>query len=77
MLVSRARLFVTQWTAAHQAPPSSVHEIFQARILEWVPVPGILQARTQEWVAIPIKPNYKDSATYSVVDHNNSIIRGD
>ena len=42
-----------------------------------LPVPGILQARTQEWVAIPIKPNYKDSATYSVVDHNNSIIRGD
>ena len=27
--------------------------------------------------AIPTKPNYKDSATYSVVDHNNSIIKRD
>ena len=33
-MLSHAQLFATQWTGAHQA--SSVHEIFQARILEWV-----------------------------------------
>ena len=43
---SCVQLFVTPWTVTHQAP---VHEIFQARILEWValsffrdlPDPGI------------------------------------
>ena len=35
-LASLARLFVTLWTVAHQAPLSM----------------GILQARTQEWVAM-------------------------
>jgi len=29
---------VTQLFAAHQAPPSSGYEIFQARILEWVAI---------------------------------------
>ena len=45
--LSRVRLLATPWTAAHQAPPtlsdpmdcsppgSSVHGIFQARVLEW------------------------------------------
>ena len=32
-LLSRDRLFATQWT-----PGSSVRGIFQARILEWVPI---------------------------------------
>ena len=31
--LSRARLLVTPWTAAHQAPPSM--GFFQARVLEW------------------------------------------
>ena len=31
---------MTSWTVAHQG--SSVHEISQARILEWVPSPGNL-----------------------------------
>ena len=26
---------MTPWTAAYQAPPSSIHGIFQARVLEW------------------------------------------
>ena len=30
-----SRLFATLWTVAHQAP---LHEIFQARILEWVAI---------------------------------------
>ena len=38
-LLSRVRLFATPWTVAYQAPlsigGSSVHRIFQARILEW------------------------------------------
>ena len=40
--LSRIRLFVTPWTAAHQAPLS----IFQARILEWVAIPS----STLQWV---------------------------
>ena len=28
----------TQWTVAHQAPPSSIEGISQARILEWVAI---------------------------------------
>ena len=35
-LLSQARLFVTPWTVA--PPGSSVHGIFQARILEWLAV---------------------------------------
>ena len=34
--LSRVQLFATPWTVAHQA--SSVHGIFQARILEWVAI---------------------------------------
>ena len=38
-VLSRARLFVTPWTAAHQDPwDSSVHGILQARVLEWVAI---------------------------------------
>ena len=38
--LSHARLLVTPWTAAYQAPPSmeagkSTPSIFQARVLEW------------------------------------------
>ena len=39
--LSRVRRFVTLWTVAYQAPPSmgfSLHEILQARILEWVAI---------------------------------------
>ena len=36
--LSRVRLFVTPWTAC-SLPGSSVHGIFQARILEWVAMP--------------------------------------
>ena len=35
--VSRVRLFVTPWTATHQAP--LFMEILQARILKWVAMP--------------------------------------
>ena len=34
---SRVQLFVTPWTVA--LPGASVHEILQARILEWVAIP--------------------------------------
>ena len=46
-LLSRVRLFVTPWTVAYQAPLSmgfsrqeysSVHGIFQARVLEWIAI---------------------------------------
>ena len=33
-VLCHVRLFVTLWTVAHQT--SSIHEIFQTRILEWV-----------------------------------------
>ena len=36
-LLSRVRLFATPWTVAY-LPGSSVHGIFQARILEWVAI---------------------------------------
>ena len=36
---SRVRHFATLWTVAHQAG-SSVHGIFQARILEWIAMPS-------------------------------------
>ena len=45
-------------------PGSSVHGIFQARVLEWgaiapgSSVDGILQARILEWVAIPFSRRY-------------------
>ena len=35
--LSRVRLFATLWT--YSPPGSSVHGIFQARILEWVAIP--------------------------------------
>ena len=35
-LLSHVRLFVTPWTAAHQAPLSM--GFFQARVLEWVAI---------------------------------------
>ena len=34
--LSRVRLFAAPWTVAHQTPP--IHEIFQARVLEWVAI---------------------------------------
>ena len=34
--LSHVRLFMTPWTAAHQAPP--ICGIFQARVLEWVDI---------------------------------------
>ena len=34
-LLSRVWLFAIPWNAAHQAPGSSIHGIFQARVLEW------------------------------------------
>ena len=37
---SYVRLFVTPWTAAHQAPLSMV--VLQTRILEWVAMPSSL-----------------------------------
>ena len=36
--LSRVRIFVNPWTAAHQAPLSM--EILWARILEWVAMPS-------------------------------------
>ena len=36
--LSRVRLFVTPWTAARQAPPST--GILQVRILEWLAMPS-------------------------------------
>ena len=36
-VVSRVQLFAAPWATAHQA--SSVHEILQARILEWIVMP--------------------------------------
>ena len=35
--LSHVQLIVTTWTIAHQ-DPSSIHEIFQTRILEWVAI---------------------------------------
>ena len=35
-VLSRVRLFVTPWTVV--CPGSSVHEISQARVLEWVAI---------------------------------------
>ena len=38
-VASHVRLLATPWTAAHQAG-SSVHGVFQARELEWLPLPS-------------------------------------
>ena len=35
--LSRVQLFATPWTVAYQAP-SSIHGIFQARVLEWIAI---------------------------------------
>ena len=35
--LSHVRLFATPWTVAYQAP-SSIHGIFQARVLEWIAI---------------------------------------
>ena len=35
-MLSHVRLFAALWTVAHQTP--LVHEIFQAKILEWVAI---------------------------------------
>ena len=35
-LLSHAQLYATPWTIAHEG--SSIHGIFQARILEWVAI---------------------------------------
>ena len=51
-LLSCVQLFVTPWTVALQAP--LVHEILQARILEWVAIPfsrGSSQPRDQTQVS--------------------------
>ena len=37
LVASRVQLFLTPWTAAHQAPLSV--EILQARTLQWVAFP--------------------------------------
>ena len=37
-LLSRVRLFATPWTPMRSLPGSSVHGIFQARVLEWVAI---------------------------------------
>ena len=39
--LSRVRLFTTPWTAS--LPGSSVHGIFQARVLEWGPLPSLIK----------------------------------
>ena len=33
--LSHVQLFATQWTGLHSLPWSSIHGIFQARVLEW------------------------------------------
>ena len=51
--LSHVWLFVTPWTAAH--PGSSVHGIFQARILEWVAISfcrRFSQPRDWMWVSL-------------------------
>ena len=51
-LLSHVQLFVTLWTVAHQAPPST--GILQARILEWVAMSssrGSSQPRDQTQVS--------------------------
>ena len=37
-LLSPVQLFATPWTVAYQAPQTTVHGVFQARILEWVAI---------------------------------------
>ena len=47
-MLSRVRHFATPWTVARQAPPSMVHGILQARVLQWIAMPssrGSSQAR--------------------------------
>ena len=70
-------LFVTQWTIAHQ---SSVHGIFQARILEWVTISysrGSAQPRDQTQVScaaggfFTIKPPGKPMRAGVVVQSPN------
>ena len=51
--LSHVRLFVTTWTIVHP-PGSSVHVIFQARILEWVAISysrGSSLPRDRTWVS--------------------------
>ena len=48
-LLSHVQLFATLWTVAHQA---SIHEILQARILEWIDIPSSSQDR--EAASMPI-----------------------
>ena len=50
--LSRVRLFATPWTAA--LPVSSIHGIFQARGLEWVPLPSpLVPVRGKEYFVGP------------------------
>ena len=51
--LSRVRLFATPWTVCN-LPGSSVHGIFQARVLEWVAISfsrGSSQPRDGTWVS--------------------------
>ena len=50
--LSRVQLFATLWTVARRAAGSSVHGIFQARMLEWVAIffsRGSSRPRDQTW----------------------------
>ena len=50
--LNHVRLFVTLWTVAY--PGSSIHGIFQARVLEWVAISfsrGSSQPRDRTWVS--------------------------
>ena len=54
-VTSRVRLFATPWTAAYSLPGSSIHGIFQARVLEW----GAMEAKGTELLKLVWSSSYR------------------
>ena len=70
--LSRVRIFATPWTVC-SLPGSSIHRLFQARVLEWVAISfsrGSSQPRDRTWVSRPAGRHFTIWATREASSHN-------
>ena len=66
--LSHARLLATPWTPAYQAPRSM--GFFQARVLEWVPLPSPCEAVVSVfWDCSPCKPAGQRKILFNLIEN--------
>ena len=59
-VLSRVQFFATPWTI-YSPPGSSVHGIFQGRILEWVAISFSRERVIEEYIRVKLEIDWRDS----------------